>query len=258
MAWSWYLANDMQFFVISPIFLLALSWYPKIGVLLTSMGMVASSVATYVITYKHKLQTKFALDMQNPTDTEGLMQYFNLIYVKPWTRIAPYLVGLLTGYLLFNYNRRPFDLRRGVAAIGWTVAAFLMLIPLYSTYHADMTLVEASLYNALSRTSWALGLAWVIFACTAGCGGIVSNFLSSSFWVPLSRLTYTAYLIHPIFLLFCYRSLQSGLIFAQKYELVFVGSNVFWVYVVSIIVTLLVESPSLTLDKFIFRKSHSN
>ena len=58
-----------------------------------------------------------------------------------------------------------------------------------------------------------MAIGWVIFSCvkvnklvkfnlqtvhivSQGYGGIVNDFLSWSFWAPLSRLTYSCYLIH--------------------------------------------------------------
>jgi len=31
---------------------------------------------------------------------------FSLVYIKPWTRIGPYIVGLYTGYLLYRAEGR--------------------------------------------------------------------------------------------------------------------------------------------------------
>ncbi|KAG8239223.1 hypothetical protein J437_LFUL018821 [Ladona fulva] len=56
--------------------------------------------------------------------------------------------------------------------------------------------VESALYAGLHRTVWAIGLAWVIFACCHGHGGPVNTLLSWKAMAPLSRLTYAAYLSH--------------------------------------------------------------
>ncbi|WAR14881.1 NRF6-like protein [Mya arenaria] len=58
--------------------------------------------------------------------------------------------------------------------------------------------VQRGLYESLGRPAWGVCVAWVIFACHTGCGGIVNSLLSWSGIVPLSRLTYAAYLVHPI------------------------------------------------------------
>ncbi|CAE1236827.1 unnamed protein product [Acanthosepion pharaonis] len=58
----------------------------------------------------------------------------------------------------------------------------------------------SSLYTALARTVWALSVGWVIYACSTGYGGFVNTILSWKAFIPLSRLTYCAYLVHPIIL----------------------------------------------------------
>merc|ERR1711884_483424 len=56
---------------------------------------------------------------------------------------------------------------------------------------------QSIMYNCFSKTGWSLALAWIIFSCHKGYGGVVNSFLSWKAWIPLSRLTYAAYLIHP-------------------------------------------------------------
>ena len=52
------------------------------------------------------------------------------------------------------------------------------------------------IYNCFHKTGWSLALAWIVFSCHKGYGGIVNSFLSWEAWIPLSKLTYGAYLIH--------------------------------------------------------------
>lgn len=58
------------------------------------------------------------------------------------------------------------------------------------------TSLEMALYASLSRIAWALALSYIIFACVHGYGGPVNWFLSLSLWQPLSRLSYSIYIIH--------------------------------------------------------------
>ena len=52
------------------------------------------------------------------------------------------------------------------------------------------------IYNCFSKTGWSLALAWIVFSCHKGYGGVINSFLSWRAWIPLSKLTYGAYLIH--------------------------------------------------------------
>ena len=55
-------------------------------------------------------------------------------------------------------------------------------------------------YEALGRIAFSLALAVLIILGISKNGGFVYSFLSLDFWEPLGKLTYGAYLIHPILL----------------------------------------------------------
>jgi hypothetical protein len=94
--------------------------------------------------------------------------------------------------------------------MGWIIALMVSLGVLFAMLPANNGNIPevhvAALYSATSRTIWALSLAWVTFACITGHGGLVNWFLSWKIWIPLSRLTHCAYLVHPIVMAVFYGS----------------------------------------------------
>ena len=82
----------------------------------------------------------------------------------------------------------------------WQVAFLSAFAVVYGLYDARVTseisLFSATMYNTFQRIAWNCSVAWVIFSCVKGYGGIVNDFLSWSFFAPLARLTFCAYLIH--------------------------------------------------------------
>ncbi|GFU10736.1 hypothetical protein TNCV_2387431, partial [Trichonephila clavipes] len=60
MGWAWYLANDMQFYVISPLFLVTLFRWPKIGYSLVALFLSITFTANFVLTYEYNLLTGLA------------------------------------------------------------------------------------------------------------------------------------------------------------------------------------------------------
>ncbi|CAG2105278.1 unnamed protein product [Medioppia subpectinata] len=54
------------------------------------------------------------------------------------------------------------------------------------------------LYGATHRTLWALSWSYILFACATGHGSIVNTVLSWKALVPLSRLSFQAYLYHSV------------------------------------------------------------
>ena len=60
--------------------------------------------------------------------------------------------------------------------LGWCVAAVCNLSVLYGLYgsvngYVHLSATVRGFYAAVHRTVWAIGVAWVIFACVTGNGG---------------------------------------------------------------------------------------
>ena len=59
-------------------------------------------------------------------------------------------------------------------------------------------------YQSTARSWWAFAVAYLIYACETYNGGIVKRILTFKFWFPLSRLSYSAYLIHTTVIFYFY------------------------------------------------------
>lgn len=81
---------------------------------------------------------------------------------------------------------------------GWVLSVSVLLYLLYGLYKTELTKVAAAAYSSLSHSAWAIALAWIVIACSTGNGGFLNNFLSATCLYPFSRVTYCAYLVHPI------------------------------------------------------------
>ncbi|XP_053381296.1 nose resistant to fluoxetine protein 6-like [Mercenaria mercenaria] len=245
MAWSWYLSNDMQFYVISPLMLIPLYYSPLWGTITCLAFVLSNFIATGVISKQHKLGSNMILgDSSN--------EAFTLIYVKPWCRIAPYVVGLFTGYILYKTDCK-VKMSKFVNMLGWAIATAFALLVLYGLYDSEGTeklgVDAAALYNATGRTAWGMAVAWVIFACATGYGGPVNALLSWRAIIPLSRLTYCAYLVHPVIMYLYYFSRRTLM---RWYDLeisyLFLG-NICLTYAVAFVISLAFESPMMGLEK---------
>lgn len=64
-----------------------------------------------------------------------------------------------------------FVILQAIVAGGWAGAVSLMLFLLYGLYEQELHPVTAAAYSSLSHSLWALGLAWVVIACSTGYGG---------------------------------------------------------------------------------------
>ncbi|CAG0891484.1 unnamed protein product [Darwinula stevensoni] len=253
-AHTWYMANDMQMYIISPLFIFPLFMWPVWGVCLAVVGTALSALATVLVMKTYDLPgTTTGYDVMHPLPNTN---NFDLFYVKPWMRLGPYLIGILTGYLLHRMKKTGFRFPKGTAVWGWAMATACNLAVLYGIYGympLDSPQMPRDLqltYNALFRIAWACGVAWVVLACAAGSGGSIDALLSWKAFIPLGRLTYSAYLTHVYILPWFWWSTKTSITALQVIDFL---ATVIIIHATAFILTLIGESPILVLEKtFLF------
>ena len=255
--WTWYLANDMQFFVIAPLILIPMYYLFPVGLVMSSAILAGSFVITATLTGVFDFQAnQLAGHTPNPNITTN---YMDLIYIKPWSRISPYIVGLLLGYVLYKGVRLPFNrkISAPVYLAIWMVSGFLLVSTvygLYFTFHGHVpTRAENVVYITFSRFAWGIGLALLVFACHNGYGGLINTFLSMKIWTPLSRMTFNAYLVHPIVLTVVYGQLQKSIHLTDITMATYTIAVVVLSYAIAGLVCLFVEFPLGSIEMLLFK-----
>ncbi|XP_067946999.1 nose resistant to fluoxetine protein 6-like [Watersipora subatra] len=247
---SWYLANDMQFYVISPLLLIPLYWFPMIGMTLIASLWIATTATTAWLWSQGNGQSQMV-------DQTAMTK----IYIKPWCRIGPYLIGLILAYILFKKVKIKSCIMQ---AIWWITSLGIIALVVYIPYDAmdnkgifanTWNTTQRTLYESLCKNAWALALGWIIFASNTGCGGFIGDALSWGGWAPLSRLTYAAYLIHPFILDLNYKN-RRNLIYVGNDALIFDDiAFVTITYMASFLLHLIIEAPMLGIEKIILPRS---
>ena len=180
----WYLANDMQFFVVAPLMIVPLYYNWIVGLVCVGLFLAGSFAASGFSAGYYSIQANsfapFAYGRYPDPNADAL-------YFRPYHRIPPYLVGIVLGYLLYRKARFPFSkiLNWISYIVLWLLATGLCLSTvygLYPTWHQHIpSLAENVIYLMFSRFAWGVGLAFVIFACHNGYGGVINTFLSMKF-----------------------------------------------------------------------------
>ena len=91
LGWVWYLANDFQFFLISPCLIACYCKNRVKGYRCILWMLLILPVIPFV--------TSFVVDLP-----PGMMYDGDLIYERPWSRFAPYGVGAILGLMYFEYT----------------------------------------------------------------------------------------------------------------------------------------------------------
>lgn len=255
---TWYLANDMQFYVISPVFIILLYKCRKLG--LTCLGV--SCLASFAVTIGLVVQNDFNFtDLVNNiggraggNDNLGGAGYQDIVYQKPYCRISVYLLGIVIGFIIQRNTHHRIRIPKVMALVGWLFATILALSAVYVLYPAgsqgrSLSPVANALWAGLSSFVWSLGVSWVIVACYFGYGGPINNLLSWRGWVPISRLTYTAYLIHITFIYTYYMPSEVPWhISIQEFSINFIGFLGI-TYAAALLFSLAVEYPFANMEK---------
>merc|ERR1711892_658724 len=173
---AWYMAIDMQFFILTPIVLVLLWKVPKAGFGLIGLLMAGGTACQIYFTI---------------ADDEFFHGGFRY-YMKPWNRSHPYLIGLLLGYLLHKMRNQPkLKINMYTNIFLWSVAGFLGAVAVYSPEEYNIVkdvqvavpcsakeppLYTRVLFNGFAKISWGLAISWVILACVKGKGGFIPSF----------------------------------------------------------------------------------
>lgn len=126
------------------------------------------------------------------------------------------------------------------------------LYPFEQTISTNRPL-EHGLFAGLTRVGWAIAICYVIFACHHNYGGPVNWFLGHALWQPLSRLSYSMYLMQFLVLYWTMGSTKHPFYFNEL--TCFVNAVAIYTITafVSIFTWLAIESPIPYIEKLIFQ-----
>ncbi|XP_025112929.1 nose resistant to fluoxetine protein 6-like isoform X2 [Pomacea canaliculata] len=251
---SWYLANDMQFYILSPLILLPLFYLPLLGLGSAMVFMLVSAITPGILTMRDSLPPGIVAKIDgNFTNTMDYMDF----YVKPYNRMGPYVVGMLAGYFLYRNDCR-LKINKIVNLCAWAVAAACALAVLYGLYGAStgspVTLATSAFYNAVQRHVWGACVCWVVVACVTGNGGFVNTILSWPAFVPLSRLTYCIYLLH-LMMMELYLLNSDTTFYMNDINVVMFFLSILVVsYMAATVASLAFEAPMMGLEKVLLHR----
>ncbi|XP_037560033.2 nose resistant to fluoxetine protein 6-like [Dermacentor silvarum] len=248
----WYVAVDYQLAIVSTIILAAImpKW-PKACMWLMGVIVVASSLGTLIQTY---VIDALPFGVIITTDMKRISEVQTEIYIKPYAHAATLFVGVIFGVLAVRRHR----LSRLVQGAAWAAAAVLALAALFGVrtwmVGRQPERLESAFYGGLHRVSWAMGIAWVMYACATGRGGFVTRILAWPIMYPLGRLSFALYLVH-LLVLGSTTVLGRELVSQQP----FLHTQIYLALVLmsygfAIVVYLFVECPVAGLDNTAFQK----
>lgn len=102
--------------------------------------------------------------------------------------------------------------------------------------------------------AWGLALIWITLSCKWGLAKPIDKLLSHHALLPFSRLTYCAYLIHPVSQIAMSFELKGTLHIQHGLVLTIFLGNAITSYAIALILSLLFEAPVVRMLKILFGK----
>lgn len=247
---SWYLSNDWQFFSLTLLLFGIFYKSKRVALLLIVSLIISASAATFASTVSNDFPPTIVTT--SPAIAERWL-FIHSLYYKPWPHLSSYLIGLLTGYLIVIKDR--LYISEMWRILIWLLISLVALALLNSIYPWNMGIpVEpllAGLHSATFRTLWATCCAWLIFALVTKPHNPLAKFLSWQGFQLTSRLTYCAYLVHPLIIYYHFGTLRERLdssIYGQFHRFM---ATLGLSYLFALLLSLIVESPSIQLQHFL-------
>lgn len=247
MLWSWYLADDTQFYILGAVLLIMAVKYFWTATSLMTVFLVSSWVTTMYIAYTN----------QHMPNIDDPMALFDKIYDKPWTRLGPYLVGMSVGWILFKTDCK-IKMNKFAVTLGWSCSAAGLFGLVYGLYERELHPLTAAAYSSLSHSIWAIALAWIVIACSTGYGGFMNKLLSATILYPFSRVTYCAYLVHPIVIRILAMRMDSPVHLGKEIVLMMYFGQLAVSYILAFVVSLAFEAPMVQLLKLVSPTKQKN
>jgi len=266
--WGWYLANDYQFFLITP-FLLILYYKKKMWGWIVAISLLLIS---FFLTFGLAYAENYAVDYV--TLAPNYLDYWNQVYSKPYCRIQSYLIGIILAYIYLEGKEETTpetakDLAQRlknamksykIRYMVYFLALWLILLPIFLPYdanHHPNTWPRGwnALYYGFSRGIFALGLSLLVYPVLLGYGRLLYAFLAAKVFIPLARLTFAAYLVHPMIIQMYYYGSKQG-IYVDSWRMFFTYAGILLIaFLMAFLLSISLESPILGIEKeFIFKK----
>lgn len=295
--WTWYLANDFQYYImLVPCVWIFIYFHKKAK---DDQNLISLKPIS-IINWKYFFlgcSPALALWIIQLISTFTIMQEYEIhgsfdtnynvhLYVKPWCRIAPFAVGMIYGYMHFvrrNTNWKDSVFFNASPTIVVLLAVVIMCIIAFSTFDefrckadendcrifsgftrygaligANWSEMQLTWYFTLTYGAWAVCLGVVFLYFFAGHGGIVHSFLSHPWFVPLARLSYSVYLIHIPVIQYLYLTSPSPLFVSIKMHFVDSIALTLVAFTLAFLLYIFVERPVMSLVSLVLSRSTRN
>lgn len=266
---SWYIAVELQLFVIVQLLQYLLLNRLSIGLRNFCFSLIAFCICSqsYVsfLIYLFDLPPMPLLPANSDT---AMNEYYGRLYIKPFYWLASYTSGVILGHILSHQlalrtSKESHTVRgRTNKLISCTrrlnlhlpnVCLLVLVILLtsnlsYFRSKQPMDTTVAASYAFFVRPLWSISMCMIIYRMQRRREKLnwlrrLRSFLSRPMWCSLNRLSYAAYLLHPIVMAWFYGSRTETFVMTHGLLFYFAIGNIVSTYLAALLFYLLIELP---------------
>ena len=249
----------MQFFLLIPWIVIL---YRKSTILTYCfLGLLAtgSTIAQGILCYKYNLSLNFVRFND---------YYFKYYYYYPYTRINPFLVGIIIGLMyavyrdekifpknnilkrLMLYIRESTYTRYIMYLFAFNITFWISFLPYWMTNYPDSwTQASDGIFLVLSRPSFVFGVGLFVLPVLVGRGKPLLRVFGFPLLNSLSKLVYAAYMLHCVFIELTRYGLKRAVYLSQFQIFIEACGYVCMSFGLALLVSLLFELPFGNLER---------
>lgn len=262
---SWYTSLDTQLYLFAPFITFVLIKRPKIGVAFTLTMITIGIIGTATETVINRYPPVPIFQIQSIDYVRVLRDWVYKLFFRPILHLASYAIGILTAVYLSKHPK--VILHDVIIHTGWIISGAVKFGILFAVYpwnkgESIPTVTISALYASLSRPLWSLSLSFDVICGASYGSGLLTTLLSWNFFKPLARLTFTAYLFHPLIMMATAASNRAPYHFTHFLMFQRFCSFVIMTYFTALAVHLVLEGPLIVIERnfglWKGHKRHSN
>jgi peptidoglycan/LPS O-acetylase OafA/YrhL len=191
----------------------------------------------------------------------GQFEYDRLLYYPTFARCGPWVIGMTLGFFMYQNREKSHKINKKLSHTLWILSISIMFLVVLGYFpfqqsenYFEFPNILNATYNSLYRSLWAIAVAFIIFACHNGSGGIVKWFLCLPVFQPLTRMSLSIYLSHRFYQIVSIASLKQPVYLEPEALLHTYFGDVVMSLITGTIVYLTIEAPFATLENKLLRR----